>query len=1018
MATKVLDKSYDPHQVEDKWYRYWEEHGYFRADEDSEEKAYSIVIPPPNVTGVLHIGHALNNTLQDILVRFKRMEGYNVLWMPGTDHAGIATQNVVEKQLLEEGLDRHSLGREKFIERVWKWKEQSGGTIIGQLKKLGASCDWSRERFTMDEGLSEAVKEVFVRLYQEGLIYRSYYIINWCPRCQTALSDLEVEHHEVSGKLYHLKYPLKESDRFVVVATTRPETMLGDTAVAVNPEDERYRAVIGKKVILPVVNREIPIIADSYVDVEFGTGCLKITPAHDFNDFEIGLKHGLEQIKVIDEAGRMNENAGPYRGMDRFECREKIVEDFERDGVLLRIEDYRHVVGHCYRCKTIVEPNLSLQWFVKTKPLAKTALEAVRERRTRIIPEVWEKTYFEWMENIRDWCVSRQIWWGHRIPAWYCDRCGEVIVDKETPSSCSKCGGGRLTPETDVLDTWFSSALWPFSTLGWPKETKLLKRFYPTSVLVTGFDILFFWVARMMMMGLKFMGDVPFRDVYIHGLVRDERGEKYSKTRGNVVDPLDIIDRFGADALRFTLAALTMPGSDLKLSESRTEGYRHFANKIWNASRFALMNLEKFNIGELTKEVPPDGFSLPDRWIRGRLNNVIRDVRKSLEDYKFNEASNSLYQFIWHEFCDWYLELAKLYLYQEGGEKRQKLTKRTLLEVLDAVLRLLHPFMPFITEEIWQQLPQRKENESIMIAQFPKPDKGYDDESVVDEMGLIIEVISALRNIRGEMNLPPGERIMVLLRTKREEVEKRLRENQSFIQSLALVEAFQFGRNLEKPLDGRQQQCGGGRAGFEFARRGKGSDRLARRDDRNWRIVSPARRDGKERRAPAGGRHHEPDSSRRLCRCDRRRNRAADEGASVELPRRRLHKRSHARGFGAAGARARHRGARGSRRGRVRRSKRIRCTAGTHRARANRRRRRGGNLFGRQTAGRPAGGNHRWPPRARRSNQTQSAEARTPMRQAYARRAFRDAASLSPIERAGHPTSHAANPGPLGERDS
>jgi valyl-tRNA synthetase len=800
MATKVLDKSYDPHQVEDKWYRYWEEHGYFRADEDSEEKAYSIVIPPPNVTGVLHIGHALNNTLQDILVRFKRMEGYNVLWMPGTDHAGIATQNVVEKQLLEEGLDRHSLGRERFIERVWKWKEQSGGTIIGQLKKLGASCDWSRERFTMDEGLSEAVKEVFVRLYQEGLIYRSHYIINWCPRCQTALSDLEVEHHEVSGKLYHLKYPVKESDRFVVVATTRPETMLGDTAVAVNPEDERYRAVIGKKVILPVVNREIPIIADPYVDVEFGTGCLKITPAHDFNDFEIGLKHGLEQIKVIDEAGRMNENAGPYRGMDRFECREKIVEDFERDGVLLRIEDYRHVVGHCYRCKTIVEPNLSLQWFVKTKPLAKTAIEAVRERRTRIIPEVWEKTYFEWMENIRDWCISRQIWWGHRIPAWYCDRCGEVIVSKETPTSCSKCGGDRLTPETDVLDTWFSSALWPFSTLGWPKETKLLKRFYPTSVLVTGFDILFFWVARMMMMGLKFMGDVPFRDVYIHGLVRDERGEKYSKTRGNVVDPLDLIDRFGADALRFTLAALTMPGSDLKLSESRTEGYRHFANKIWNASRFALMNLEKFNIGELTKEVPPDGFSLPDRWIRGRLNNVIRDVRKSLEDYKFNEASNSLYQFIWHEFCDWYLELAKLYLYQEGGEKRQKLTKRTLLEVLDAVLRLLHPFMPFITEEIWQQLPQRKENESIMIAQFPKPDKGYDDESVVDEMGLIIEVISALRNIRGEMNLPPGERIMVLLRTKREEVEKRLRENQSFIQSLALVEAFQFGRNLEKPL--------------------------------------------------------------------------------------------------------------------------------------------------------------------------------------------------------------------------
>jgi valyl-tRNA synthetase len=800
MASKVLDKSYDPHQVEDKWYRYWEERGYFGADEDSEQKAYSIVIPPPNVTGVLHIGHALNDTLQDILIRFKRMEGCNALWMPGTDHAGIATQNVVEKQLLEEGLDRHTLGREKFIERVWKWKEQSGGTIISQLKKLGASCDWSRERFTMDEGLSEAVKEVFVRLYQEGLIYRSHYIINWCPRCQTALSDLEVEHQEVLGKLYHLKYPFKDSDRFVVVATTRPETMLGDTAVAVNPEDERYHAVIGKKVVLPVVHREIPVIGDPYVDIEFGTGCLKITPAHDFNDFEIGLKHGLEQIKVIDEAGRMNDNAGPYRGMDRFECREQMVEDFERDGVLIKIEDYRHVVGHCYRCKTIVEPNLSLQWFVKTKPLAKTAIEAVRDGRTRIIPEVWEKTYFEWMENIRDWCISRQIWWGHRIPAWYCDRCGEVIVSKETPTFCPKCGGDHLTPETDVLDTWFSSALWPFSTMGWPRQTKLLKRFYPTSVLVTGFDILFFWVARMMMMGLKFMDDVPFRDVYIHGLVRDERGEKYSKTRGNVVDPLDLIDRFGADALRFTLAALTMPGSDLKLSESRTEGYRHFANKIWNASRFALMNLEKFNIDKMTKEVSPKEFSLPDRWIRGRLNQVIREVQKSLEEYKFNEASHALYHFIWHEFCDWYLELTKLFLYKEVSKKRQDLTKRTLLEVLDSILKLLHPFMPFITEEIWQKLPLRKENESIMIAEFPKPNKQYDDEAVGEEMALIIEVTNALRNIRGEMNLPPGEQITVLLRTKSREVEKRLRENQSFIQFLALIKEFQFGRDLEKPL--------------------------------------------------------------------------------------------------------------------------------------------------------------------------------------------------------------------------
>ena len=798
MASKILDKSYDPHQVEEKWYQYWTEHGYFRADEDSERKPYSIVIPPPNVTGVLHIGHALNNTLQDILIRFKRMEGFNVLWVPGTDHAGIATQNVVEKQLLEEGLDRHDLGREKFIERVWRWKEQSGGTIISQLKKLGASCDWSRERFTMDEGLSEAVKEVFIRLYQEGLIYRSHYIINWCPRCQTALSDLEVEYQEILGKLYHLKYPFKEGDRFVVLATTRPETVMGDTAVAVNPEDSRYHDVIGKQVILPVIGREIPIIADPYVDIEFGTGALKITPAHDFNDFEIGLSHGLKQVKVIDEEGRMNENAGSYQGMDRFECRQRIVEDFERDGVLIQTEDYHHKVGHCYRCKTIVEPNLSIQWFVKTKPLAQTAMEAVREGRTRIVPDVWEKTYFEWMENIRDWCISRQIWWGHRIPAWYCEACGEVIVAKETPTSCPKCASVHLRPETDVLDTWFSSALWPFSTMGWPKGTKELKRFYPTSVLVTGFDILFFWVARMMMMGLKFMGDVPFRDVYIHGLVRDERGEKYSKTRGNVVDPLELIDRFGADALRFTLAALTMPGSDLKLSEARTEGYRHFANKIWNASRFALMNLDVSE--DITGEIyEKSSYSLPDQWIRGRLNRTIREVKKSLEDYKFNEATHALYQFIWHEFCDWYLELIKPYLYQDKDVRRKRITQQTLLKVLDATLRLLHPFMPFITEEIWQQLPLEKEVSSIMVAPLPQPDKGFDDDQVADEMGLVIEIITALRNIRGEMNVPPGEQIDAILRPKEEEVERRLKRNQMFIQNLAKVKSLTIFGEKEKP---------------------------------------------------------------------------------------------------------------------------------------------------------------------------------------------------------------------------
>ena len=798
MVPKVLEKSYNPHQVEEKWYSYWMANGYFRVDENSDRKPYSIVIPPPNVTGVLHIGHALNNTLQDILIRFKRMEGYNTLWMPGTDHAGIATQNVVEKQLFVEGIDRQTLGREKFIERVWKWKEESGGTIISQLKKLGASCDWSRERFTMDEGLSEAVKEVFVRLYQEGLIYRSHYIINWCPRCQTALSDLEVEHQEFPGKLYHLKYPFKGSDHFVVVATTRPETMLGDTAVAVNPEDERYRHMIGEKLILPVLYREIPIIADSYVDIAFGTGALKITPAHDFNDFEIGLKHGLEQIKVIDEEGRMNENSGLYRGLDRFECRRQIVEAFEREGVLIKTEDYRHMVGHCYRCKTIVEPNLSLQWFVKTKPLAQMAIEAVRQGHTRIIPSVWEKTYFEWMENIRDWCISRQIWWGHRIPAWYCDACGEVIVAKQEPTSCSKCGKDRPRPETDVLDTWFSSALWPFSTMGWPKETKELKVFYPTSVLVTGFDILFFWVARMMMMGLKFMGNVPFREVYIHGLVRDERGEKYSKTRGNVVDPLDLIDRYGADALRFTLAALTMPGSDLKLSEARTDGYRHFVNKIWNASRFALMNLDDLN----TDEIPfrnIEEYSLPDRWIRGKLNQTIREVIRSLEDYRFDEASHAIYQFIWHEFCDWYLELIKQILYQKQEVKRKTLTKETLFLVFDTTLKILHPFMPFVTEEIWQQLRKERMDETIMKAGFPIPDPRFDDEYVRDEMGLVIEIITALRNIRGEMNVPPGEQINAILRPKEEEVEKRIIKNQMFIQNLSRVKELIVGKRIEKP---------------------------------------------------------------------------------------------------------------------------------------------------------------------------------------------------------------------------
>jgi valyl-tRNA synthetase len=799
MSSNILEKSYDPQKVEDKWYRYWLENNYFRADEESEKESYSIVIPPPNVTGVLHIGHALNNTLQDILVRYKRMQGYNVLWMPGTDHAGIATQNVVERQLLEEGLDRHQLGREKFIERIWKWKEQSGGTIINQLKKLGASCDWSRERFTMDEGLSDAVKEVFIRLYEEGLIYRSHYIINWCPRCQTALSDLEVEHQEILGKLYYLKYPLKKNGRFLTVATTRPETMLGDTAVAVHPEDPRYKEFISEYVILPVLNREIPVIGDSYVDIEFGTGCLKITPAHDFNDFEIGLRHNLPQIKVIDEKGQMNENAGPYRGLDRFECRKRIVEDFQKEKILLRVEDYRHKVGHCYRCKTIVEPNLSLQWFVKTKPLAKPAIDAVREGRTRIIPSMWEKTYYEWMENIRDWCISRQIWWGHRIPAWYCESCGEIIVAKETPKLCKKCKSKHLRPEEDVLDTWFSSALWPFSTMGWPKETKELKKFYPTSVLVTGFDILFFWVARMMMMGLKFMGDVPFRDVYIHGLVRDEKGEKYSKTRGNVVDPIEWIERFGADALRFTLASLTMPGSDLKLSEARTEGYRHFVNKIWNASRFVLMNLNGVKQDSLPQEVRKEDYSFPDRWIRSRLNHTISNVRKSLDDYKFSEATHILYHFIWHQFCDWYLEMVKPYLYQDQDKKIKVITQKTLLEVLDAILRMLHPFMPFVTEEIWQKLPIAKKVNSITIADFPSPDRTLEDEEVEREMEQLINLITAIRNIRAEMNLQPSEEIDIIFNVMDEKSINMIQRNELFIHSLARVKGLRIEKGMERP---------------------------------------------------------------------------------------------------------------------------------------------------------------------------------------------------------------------------
>jgi len=787
----VLEKVYDPKAVEGKWYDFWMSHELFRADETSDAPPYSIVIPPPNVTGSLHMGHALNNTLQDILIRTKRMQGYNALWVPGMDHAGI--ENVVERQLAEEGKTRHDLGREKFIERVWKWREESGGTIIHQLKRLGASCDWSRERFTMDEGLSRAVKEVFYRLYHEGLIYRGDYVINWCPRCHTALSDLEVEHEPHEGRLYYIRYPLKDGGE-VIVATTRPETMLGDTAVAVNPSDERYKHLIGKTVILPLVNREIPIIGDRYVDVEFGTGALKVTPAHDPNDFLLGQTHHLETVKVIDDEGRMNETAGPaYQGLDRFECREKIVKDLEIQGFLVKIEPYEHQVGHCYRCKTVIEPSLSKQWFVKIKPLAEKAIEAVKKGDTRIIPPIWEKTYYDWMENIRDWCISRQIWWGHRIPAWYCRDCGHITVEREEVTTCAACGSTNLWQETDVLDTWFSSALWPFSTLGWPDQTKDLEVYYPTSVLVTGFDILFFWVARMMMMGLHFMGDVPFRDVYIHALVRDAHGQKMSKSKGNVIDPLVMMDRFGTDAFRFTLAAFAAQGRDILLSEDRIEGYRNFANKIWNAARFIFQSSPDF------KEIPRvDGVSHRyNRWILHELNETVKAVTEAIDQYRFNEAAGGLYQFFWHRFCDWYLELIKPILYGKRQPEALEETQNTLYFVLDQSMRLLHPFMPFITEEIWQRIPH--EGISIVKAEFPSYRENFVDERAAEEMELIIQAITGIRNIRGEMEIPPSKFLEAVVNAHEESVVSVLEDHADAIKDLARLESLRIARGAERP---------------------------------------------------------------------------------------------------------------------------------------------------------------------------------------------------------------------------
>ncbi|MGI6036774.1 MAG: valine--tRNA ligase [Limnochordia bacterium] len=790
MSETKLPSVYDPQEVEGKLYRFWEEGGFFHGHVEKEGPAFSVVIPPPNVTGQLHMGHALNNTLQDILVRWHRMKGDVTTWVPGMDHAGIATQIRVEAHLREEeGLTRHDLGREAFLERVWDWKEKYGGQIINQLKRLGASCDWQRERFTLDEGCSRAVREVFVELYNKGLIYQGHYITNWCAQCNTALSDIEVEHNDVAGKLYHIRYPFAHGQGYIVVATTRPETMLGDTAVAVNPDDERYTSLVGQEVILPIIERPIPIIADAFVDPAFGTGMVKVTPAHDPNDFDIGQRHDLEQVTVIDTHGRMTKAAGPYAGQTVVEARRNLVADLEKAGLLIKIEDHDHAVGHCYRCGTIVEPLVSKQWFVKMKPLAQAAIEAVKDGRITFVPERFAKTYLNWMENIRDWCISRQLWWGHRIPVWYCDECGEVLVSKEDLTGCTKCGGS-VQQDPDVLDTWFSSALWPFSTLGWPEKTPELDRFYPTSVLVTGFDIIFFWVARMIVMGLEFMGDVPFPHVLIHGLVRDSQGRKMSKSLGNGVDPLEVIDQYGADALRYMLVTGVAPGNDLRYHPEKVEASRNFANKVWNASRFALMNLSDFEPSSLPSEL-----TLADRWILSRFQWTASEVTRHLERFDLGEAARSLYDFIWSEFCDWYIEISKSRLYGKEGEDSRRRAQDVLYYVLSGTLKLLHPFMPYLTEAIWQHLPAA--STTIMLEAWPQP-TGLEDARAEEEMDLVMEIVRAIRNIRSEKGVGPGKKIQAILLV--DEGRQRIVEaSQSYILNLAGVS------NLELRPAGSQQ---------------------------------------------------------------------------------------------------------------------------------------------------------------------------------------------------------------------
>ena len=757
---KELKKVYEPQEVEDRLYAHWEELGCFKADNKSKKEPFTVVIPPPNVPGQLHMGHAMDETIQDILIRYKKLRGYETLWLPGTDHAGIATQIKVEEMLRKEGLTRYDLGREAFLERVWAWKEKYGSTIINQLKKLGSACDWSRERFTMDEGCSAAVRKVFVDLYEKGLIYQGNRIINWCPNCKTALSDVEVEYTEKEGRLWHIEYKVKDSDEVVVCATTRPETMLGDTGIAVNPNDKRYTHLVGKTAILPLVGREIPIFADDYVEMEFGTGCVKVTPSHDPDDFEMGQRHGLDFILVIDENGRMTEGCGKYAGMDRYEARRAIVEDLEAQGLLRKVEELPHNVGVCYRCGTDVEPMTSTQWFVKMKPLAQPAIEAVRKGDIRFVPSRFENTYFNWMENVRDWCISRQLWWGHRIPAFYCDTCGKMFVSREDLTVCPDCGA-PVRQDEDVLDTWFSSALWPFSTLGWPEKTDDLAYFYPTSTLVTGYDIIFFWVARMIFSGLEHMGQKPFSDVLIHGLVRDAQGRKMSKSLGNGVDPLEIIKLYGADALRFTLITGNSPGNDTRFSADKVEAARNFANKIWNASRFVLMNLEVEN----TALPPLSQLEPEDKWILSKMNRLGEEVTENLESYDLGVALSKLYDFFWDSFCDWYIELCKARLFAEDDNRQAKLTAQSVLaHVLFVALRLLHPFMPFITEELYLSLPHEKT--SIMFESWPKPDDALRFSADEADMEKIMGAINAIRARRSEMNVPPSRRAALFIETK------------------------------------------------------------------------------------------------------------------------------------------------------------------------------------------------------------------------------------------------------------